>query len=85
MSLVERSVIHCPYVGGSPIGGFTVAAPGNLLKSYSAYNSQYNLSTKDETREFILLPTCLLFGGFTVFIFSTLQVFHVLDRVKKKH
>ena len=24
MSLVEKSIIHCPYLGGSPIGGFTV-------------------------------------------------------------
>ena len=24
LSLVERSIIHCPYLGGSTIGGYTV-------------------------------------------------------------
>ena len=29
VSLVERSIIHCPYLGGSTMGGFTVV--GNAV------------------------------------------------------
>ena len=44
VSFVERSIIHCPYLRGSPIGGFTVAVHSTCTSTpYSAMSVNVDL------------------------------------------
>ena len=78
MSFVERSIILCPYIGGSTIGGSTVIS--KKINSYSVMTEQEvcNSSVTQYNEGLIITCTCWLVIRNTITCKSNREQCHVV-------
>ena len=74
VSLVERFIIHCPYVGGSTIGGFTVYVHSNLEQQNTVTMSYYIVNTLYASAVYVLVSVVVMQLTSELLLYSSLYI-----------